>query len=295
MSRNNSKRVLPAGLKQDEKEDRSTALSTPTSSSADEFQEVADKLLKIDLIDKPLPPYRYRDFDIDKKRDEKLALKIKKRKLGKNVSILRKALFPTVSKGIWDLSEASAAELLKLKYHAKLVLDEVDRFDFLITDLQRSGDNNETFSERLRKIRKFDEEIGNELKKSDELKDFLKVLVKFYSNCYGKVILDDCLKAILGAQIFTVEEMPEAFGMSKNEIFLFACKNGSKSTALDFVRSSRDQSLDLYDGAMAAKISGNDDLLDELIALIGEIYGTKGGGIYHSILYEILWDAVNDK
>lgn len=300
---NNPKRVLPAGLKQD-KEDTdedsfSTALNTPDSGSADNQQAELESFLGSKLVVKPGSSYNDNPAIISVNGESEksflstISMKPKKRKLGQKAAALRKLLFPTVSKGVWDLSEASALELLKLKFHAKVLIDDSQRFDFLMADLQRTdAAYNKKFMKRLKWAREFDKEIGEDLKGSAELKDFLKVMIKFYSRCFEKLMLSDCITAIMKSQVFSVEEMPEIFGMSEDELFQSACKNDIKAVALDLIRN-QDPNLDLIAGAMAAKKAENDELLSDLVNLVGEIHGTDSDGPYHTILYEILLEEIH--
>ena len=189
------------------------------------------------------------------------------------------------------LSEEGARELLKLKHPLNTVLNSKERIHLMLDELNFTLKVSDSPKEIVDKICDFDSEIASDLTAVSTLKEFLKVVLKFYNVCYKDLVLKDCVKYILAAEIYEIEEFPAVFEMDLNEIFLLACENGIEAVALKLVKR-RTKGLDLVEGVKKALYANDTKLATELTRSIGEIYGTDSDSIYHKILYEITFDQL---
>lgn len=281
-------RILPAGHEKyiDDLEWPDTTPSTPPSvekreRSFKDFDTAKSKIVPVnassyDTIILDMPP----NFVKPKQ----------KRSLGKMANKVRKALAPKILQGFTELSEEGARELLKIKFHMQVVLDEEKLYDLMLTDSERIQ-SLKALREKFAEYDVLNEEINQNIKDATCLKDFLKIVLKFYNKVSKDLVLNDCIKAILASRVFTLQEWPEVFGMSYQEIFNFACLHDVPAVALDIVKE-RIEGVELAPGVLDAAEVGNHELVNELVHVIGEVHGTDRDSLYHSILHDLAIEQV---
>lgn len=189
-----------------------------------------------------------------------------------------------------EISEAGASELLKIKIPLIILLSPKKRSEFLYSELEdldriRVTENssrhipnrsrNRPIKRRRRNspIEKFNRDVSKRLSEVKTLKDFLVVVIKFYKKCYTKFILNDCIRAIIAANVFDIDELPKAFKTNYSSLFDFACENGFDSLALQLVERIPNQRVNLKEAAINAFNNGNYDLSEELLEILREKYG----------------------
>ena len=200
---------------------------------------------------------------------------------------LKELLSPKITNGFDDLTENGANELLKLDTHIiSRVLNDSNRFQFLLVtfDIYPNIKNNRRIA--LANISSFSEEIGRKLMQTNQLKDFVKILIEFYKFCINRQDLNKVLSAVLKSEIFTLEELLEALKMNYDEIFNFACVNNLQRIAKALI-INRKVSFNITDGILEAFSMGFEDLVNELVNLTGVLFGTESSSVYHDILAEI--------
>ena len=209
----------------------------------------------------------------------------------KNASImeLKSRLSPKITEGFKTLKESAARELLQIDERLMTeILDPKDRFQFLIAAF--NVDLNKRYGENAAhtpaNILHFSAEIGKRLRATKNLKEYLKILVDFYKVCLHELVLDDILMAILRSEIFTLDELPLALGMNHEEIFYFGCSNNLGNLAKSLLIENK-VSRNIFGGVIEAALKRNDELVEELIELVGEKYGTGSTSLYHQILTEL--------
>lgn len=190
-----------------------------------------------------------------------------------------------------DLKEESARELLKIQLPITIVLNSERRTELMSHELRYVYVNG-PIDPVIDRIFEFDKEIDEDLKTVRSLKDFLKVLVKFYNGCRTDLVLWDCTKAILSSGVFELDELPKIFDMNFTELLEFACKNNLSDFSKKMV-IERGQRIDLVNTVLKVfKDYKNDKLGNELFSLIGEQYGRENGSAYYAIMYELLADQI---
>lgn len=209
----------------------------------------------------------------------------------KNASImeLKSRLSPKITEGFDTLKESAARELLQIDERLMTeILDRKDRYQFLLAafnvDLSRKYGENAAHTPS--NILYFSTEIGNRLRATKNLKDYLKILVFFYKVCLRDLVLDGILKAILKSEIFNLEELPEALGINHEEIFYFACSNELKNVVKSLLIEDK-VSQNIFNGVIEAALNGHDELVEELVELVGEKFGTGSASLYHQISTEL--------
>lgn len=202
---------------------------------------------------------------------------------------LKSRLSSRITEGFDTLKESSACELLQIDERLMTeILDPEDRIQFLLAafnvDLNKRYGENAAHTPAT--IINFSTEIENRLNGIKNLKDYLKILVSFYKVCLRDLVFDDILKAVLKSEIFTLEELPEALGMNHEEIFDFACVNELKNVAKSLLIEDK-VSRNIFGGVIEAALKGHDELVEELVELVGEKFGTGSTSLYHQILTEL--------
>lgn len=209
-------------------------------------------------------------------------------KIGENVKEIRNILGNNVFYfNCLNLNEDSARELLKIKIPMEVVLSPERRTNFMIRELDygKSAIYIKTAISKI--LNEYDNEISEDLKKVLNLKDFLRIVIKFYKSCSNDLILKDCTLAVLGSAVFGIEELPSLFDMTFDEIFQISCENGLNGLAMEILCSKTPEELDLVKGVLSAFDDKNKKLAYELISTIRELYGNDEFSIFDEIISEI--------
>lgn len=189
-----------------------------------------------------------------------------------------------------EISEAGASELLKIKIPLIILLSPKKRSELMYSELEdldrirvtaigRRHIPNRSRNRPIKRprlyspIEKFNRDISKRLSEVKTLKEFLAVVIKFYKKCYTKLILKNCIRAIIAANVFDIDELPKACKMNYLSLFDFACENGFDSLALQLVERIPNQRLNLKAAAEDAFNNGNYDLSEEFQEILREKYG----------------------
>lgn len=192
------------------------------------------------------------------------------------------------------ISEAGASELLKIKVPLIILLSPEKRVELMNYELeQREEFRFSSCRRRHRPNFRFNLEISRCLNDVKTLKDFLIVVVKFYRRCYADLLLDKCMKAIIAANVFSIEELTDVFEMSYKDLFDFACENGFDSLALELAERIPNQKVNLREAAINAFNNGNDELSGKLLDLHRDMFGDDWNSDFHNVLSEIADGQLN--
>lgn len=225
---------------------------------------------------------------------QKVNIKPTKTILGVNAKMLRDLLGPNgVCINLTKLSEESARELLKIKWHMKTVLDPTDRMNFFGRRYFNTLELYKIFT-RVN-AENLHTKVDEELPKVKNLKDFLKIVINFYKAVGVKVFIEDCTRAILSSGIFHTRELLKVFQKSIDQIFQFACSNRINHLAIKLVRKNKySKQLNLYEGIRKAFDDGNQKLGRELLSIVGNKYGKGPGSVYRDVHYDLELEEIEE-
>jgi hypothetical protein len=187
------------------------------------------------------------------------------------------------------LTENGARELFNIKIALNIVLSSDKRVELMVHERQyfattSPGDHDISHDFKIQRV---NIQIAERLENVRNLKDFLKLVIRFYQNCFANLLLKDCTKSILASDVFEISELPEVFGMRFDEIFEFACENNLINLAKRLIRTRSSRELDLV-RVLKLYRRNNEQLCNKLLVVIRGEYGLQPESIYQKILHEII-------